>query len=116
MSQAVVWSIIRQNHAYLVKSKKNGGVQFSKHPANLKNKNTLKYSGMANNKTVAIQADAESKGISMSFGGKRVAVFKGIKGVRPVVVKSSNAVGRYNPALKAVARKRASAIMKAQRK
>merc|ERR1711981_1523501 len=116
MSQAVVWSIVRQNHAYLVKSKKNGGVQFSSHPANLKNKNSLKYSGMANSKTVAIQADAETKGVSMSFGGKKVATWKGHKGLRPIVVRTSNAVGRYNPALKACARKRASAIMKAQRK
>merc|ERR1711881_104817 len=96
--------------------KKNGGVQFSTHPANLKNKNTLKYSGMANSKTVALQADNETKGVSLAFGGKKVATWKGIKGLRPVVVRTSNAVGRYNPALKAVARKRASAIMKAQRK
>merc|ERR1712173_349302 len=116
MSQAVVWSIIRNNHAYLVKSKKNGGVQFSKHPANLKNKHTLKYSGIANSNTVAIQADPETKGLTMALGGKKVGTWKGIKGLRPIVVRTSNAVGRYNPALKAVARKRASAVMKAQRK
>merc|ERR1712158_211325 len=92
MSQAVVWSIVRQNHAYLIKSKRNGGVQFSKHPANLKNKNTLKYSGIA-----------------------KPTVFKGIRGPRPVVVRSSNAVGRYNPALKAVARKRVSALLRSQK-
>merc|ERR1712018_153091 len=111
MSQAVVWSIVRQNHAYLIKSKKNGGVQFSKHPANLKNKNALKYSGIANSNTVSIQADPESKGVRMSFGGKKATVWNGRKGLRPIVVKTSNAVGRYNPALKAVARKRASAVM-----
>merc|ERR1712076_124993 len=99
MSQAVVWSIVRQNHAFLVKSKRNGGVQFSKHPANLKNKNTLKYSGIANSNTVAIQA----------------VVFKGIRGPRPVVVRSSNAVGRFNPALKAAARKRVSALLRSQK-
>merc|ERR1711937_868749 len=115
MSQAVVWSIVRQNHAYLVKSKRNGGVQFSKHPANLKNKNTLKYSGTANSKTVAIQADAATKGVSMKLGNSKAVVFKGIRGPRPVVVRSSNAVGRFNPALKAVARKRVSALLRSQR-
>merc|ERR1712147_181022 len=98
MSQAVVWSIVRQNHAYLVKSKKNGGVQFSSHPANLKNRNTLKYSG-----------------IVMKLGNKQVAAWSNVKGLRPVVNKSGNAVGRFNPSLKAVARKRASAILKSQK-
>merc|ERR1712018_120625 len=115
MSQAVVWSIVRQNHAYLVKSKRNGGVQFSKHPPNLKNKNTLKYSGIANSKTVAIQADAATKGVSMKLGNAKPVVFKGIRGPRPIVVRSSNAVGRFNPALKAVARKRVSALLRSQK-
>lgn len=115
MSQAVVWSIVRQNHAYLKKSRKNGGVQFSSHPANLKNKNTLKYSGIANRRTVSIQANADNKGVVMRLGGKQVAAWSSSRGLRPVVVKSSNAVGRYNPALKAVARKRVSAILKSQR-
>merc|ERR1712113_313820 len=112
MSQAVVWSIVRQNHAYLKKSKKNGGVQFSSHPANLKNKNTLKYSGIANSKTVSIQANADNSGVVMKLGNKQVAAWSNVKGLRPVVNKSGNAVGRYNPSLKAVARKRASAILK----
>merc|ERR1739848_267851 len=59
MSQSIVWGITRQNHAYLLKSRENGGVQFDKHPANLKNKNTLKYSGIANAKAIAIQAGDE---------------------------------------------------------
>merc|ERR1711974_222372 len=68
MSQAVVWSIVRQNHAYLVKSRKNGGVQFSKHPANLKNKNTLKYSAIANAKPISIQAGKDGKGVVLKCG------------------------------------------------
>merc|ERR1712018_1127081 len=115
MSQAVVWSIVRQNHAYLKKSKKNGGVQFSSHPANLKNKNTLKYSGIANSRTVAIQAAADGKGVTMKLAGKQAAYWKPQKGLRPTVHKAGNAVCRYNPALRAVAKKRASAILKSQR-
>merc|ERR1712066_1071412 len=112
MSQAVVWSITRSNNAYLVKSRKFGGVQFSKHPANLKNKNTLKWSGIANNKTVAIQSNG--KALSLALGGKNVASFNASRGMRPVVNKAGNAVGRFNPALKAAARKRVSALLKAQ--
>merc|ERR1712203_1296172 len=84
MSQAIVWGITRQNHAFLLKSRKNGGVQFDKHPADLKNKNTLKYSGIANSKVVAIQADPATKGVSMKLGNAKPTVFKGIRGPRPV--------------------------------
>merc|ERR1711953_435776 len=112
MSQAVVWSITRSNNAYLVKSRKFGGVQFSKHPANLKNKNTLKWSGIANAKSVAIQSNG--KAVTMALGGKKVGAFNASRGMRPVVNKAGNAVGRYNPALKSAARKRVSALLKAQ--
>merc|ERR1711881_483635 len=71
MSQQVVWSIVRQNHAFLVKSRKSGGVQFSKHPGNLKNKNTLKYSGIANNNAVSIQADG--KGVALKCGNAKAS-------------------------------------------
>merc|ERR1712018_1094460 len=114
MSQAVVWSIVRQNHAYLVKSRKNGGVQFSKHPANLKNKNTLKYSGIANSKTIAIQANKDGD-LCMKVGGKCAGVWKQSKGRRPVLVKASNTVGKINPSLQAVAKKRVSAILRSQK-
>merc|ERR1712115_384021 len=113
MSQAVVWSIVRQNNSYLVKSRKNGGVQFSKHPANLKNKNTLKWSGIANANSVAIQASG--KALALSLGGKKVADFNVARGARPIVNKAGNAVGRYNPALKTAAKKRVSALLKAQK-
>merc|ERR1712121_417432 len=81
MSQQVVWSIVRQNHAYLVKSRKSGGVQFSKHPANLKNKNTLKYSGIANGKAITLKS------------GKTVAKWGAHKGQRVAVLKAGNLVG-----------------------
>merc|ERR1711934_1336961 len=110
MSQQVVWSIVRQNHAYLVKSRKSGGVQFSKHPGNLKNKNTLKYSGIANNNAIQIQADG--KGVSLK-SGKTEAKWGAHKGQRVTVLKVGNAVGKMNPALRGVARKRVSALLRA---
>merc|ERR1712050_367051 len=101
MSQQVVWSIVRQNHAYLVKSRKSGGVQFSKHPGNLKNKNTI-----------SIQASAD--GITLS-SGKTKATWGKHKGQRLTVLKAGNAVGKMNPALRGAARKRVSALLRAQK-
>merc|ERR1712117_525804 len=112
MSQQVVWSIVRQNHAYLVKSRKSGGVQFSKHPGNLKNKNTLKYSGIANNNAISIQASAD--GITLS-SGKTKATWGKHRGQRLTVLKAGNAVGKMNPALRGAARKRVSALLRAQK-
>merc|ERR1711934_235268 len=117
MSQQVVWSIVRQNHAYLVKSRKSGGVQFSKHPGNLKNKNTLKYSGIANNNAISIQAGADSKGnpTVVLKSGKTVATWGKHRGQRMTVLKAGNAVGKMNPALRGAARKRVSAIIRSQK-
>merc|ERR1739848_597689 len=100
MSQAVVWSIVRQNHAYLVKSRKSGGVQFSKHP------------GIANDKAIAIQADG--KGVSLKCGNTK-ASWGAHKGQRITVVKAGNLVGKMNPALKGAARKRVSALIRASK-
>merc|ERR1712080_618083 len=110
MSQAVVWSIVRCNHAFLVKSRKNGGVQFITHPANLKNKNTLKYSGIAN-KGVAISMTKEGE-LCMKVGNKCAGKWHKGKGRRPTLVKATNSVGKINPSLKAVARKRVSALLR----
>merc|ERR1739848_514159 len=113
MSQAIVWGITRNNHAFLLKSRKNGGVQFDKHPANLKNKNTLKYSGNAN--AISIQSGADNKGIVLK-SGKKPVVWGPHKGQRITVVKSANLVGKVNPALKGAAQKRVSAILRSQKK
>merc|ERR1712045_256250 len=114
MSQQVVWSIVRQNHAYLVESRKSGGTQFSTHPANLKNKNTLKYSGLANSNAVSIQAGANNSGIVLK-SGKTSSTWSAKRGRRVTVVKATNLVGKINPALKAVARKRVCAILRSQK-
>merc|ERR1739845_9575 len=111
MSQAIVWGITRNNHAYLLKSRKNGGVQFDKHPSNLKNKNTLKYSGLANSKAISIQAGADGKGVVLK-SGKKVVNWGAHKGQRITVTKAGNLVGKMNPALKGVAKKRVSALIR----
>ena len=47
MSADLVWAIIKNNNSFLVKRQ---NVQFSSEPANLKNVNSFKYSGLANYK------------------------------------------------------------------
>lgn len=64
MSEALVWHLIRDNNAFLVKrgrANRTGAVQFSKEPGNVMNVNTFKYSGIANNKTVHVAAAKDGK-------------------------------------------------------
>ena len=59
MSDSLVWHLIRDNNCFLHKRGKTsraGGVQFSSEAGNVMNVNTFKYSGLANSKTVDIQA------------------------------------------------------------
>lgn len=115
MSQQIVWGITRNNHCYFLKSRKNGGVQFDKNPANLKNKNTLKFSGFANSKTVNIQAGKGNKGVVMKLGNQAPMEWQSHKGQRTIVVKAGNAVAKFNPNLRGVAQKRLSAIIRSQK-
>ena len=52
------WMLVRNSSCFLVK---RNGVQFSSEPGNVMNLNTYKYSGLANDKTVAIDAGADGK-------------------------------------------------------
>ena len=76
MSDALVWSLIRDNNSFLVKrgrTDRNGAVQFSKEPGNLLNVNSFKYSGIANSKTVDISSDIVlTKKVSVKDRGKRL--------------------------------------------
>ncbi|GAU40864.1 hypothetical protein TSUD_111960 [Trifolium subterraneum] len=57
----LVWEIVKRNNSFLVKEFGNNtqSVQFSREPNNLYNLNSFKYSGLANKKTVTIQADGK---------------------------------------------------------
>lgn len=68
MSDALVWQLIKNNNAFLVKrerSNRSGAVQFSKEPANLLNVNSFKYSGIANSKAIGI--NSVDKSITMTL-------------------------------------------------
>merc|ERR1711890_167304 len=67
-SSDVVWGVIRKNSSFLVK---RNFLELSSEPGNLMNKNSFKYSGLANAEVVDIQDD--EKGITFSRKNKKNA-------------------------------------------
>jgi len=57
ISADLIWEVVRNNNSFLTKSKRNGGVQFSRDPLNLINKNTRKHAGFVNDKVRSSTAD-----------------------------------------------------------
>ncbi|KAI9147937.1 putative 60S ribosomal protein L28e [Paramyrothecium foliicola] len=64
ISSDLVWEIVRDNHSFLAKSKRNGGVQFSRDPLNLTNKNSRKHAGFINEKAIGVTAN-EKGGVTV---------------------------------------------------
>ncbi|ESW22538.1 hypothetical protein PHAVU_005G161300 [Phaseolus vulgaris] len=64
----LIWEIVKKNNSFLVKEFGNGtqSVQFSREPNNLYNLNTYKYSGLANKKTVTIQAAGKDQSVVLA--------------------------------------------------
>ncbi|KAF9332270.1 hypothetical protein BGZ91_011772 [Linnemannia elongata] len=63
MSADLTWLLIKNNNSFLVK---RSGVQFSSEAGNLLNKNSFKFSGIANKKTIDIAAAASGRGVVVS--------------------------------------------------
>ncbi|RMZ87793.1 hypothetical protein DV736_g4977, partial [Chaetothyriales sp. CBS 134916] len=57
ISSDLLWELVRNQNAYLVKSRAAGGVQFSRDPFNLTNKHSKKHAGFINDKAIAVQAN-----------------------------------------------------------
>ncbi|KKY33855.1 putative ribosomal protein l28e [Diaporthe ampelina] len=123
VSADLVWEITRNNNSYLVKRNTGGGVQFSRDPLNLANKNSRKHAGYVNEKAVGISAEGD-KGVHVvsktkaanqpaknahkrTFGSHNRKTFKNIA--------SSTAKSGYRPDLREAAIARASAIRRSQR-
>ncbi|RUS20776.1 ribosomal protein L28e [Endogone sp. FLAS-F59071] len=122
-SADLVWSLVKDNNAYLVK---RPGVQFSSEPGNLTNLNTYKYSGLANNKTVGIVAAPSGKGIELITKkqklsahnvNKRVNKITITKGSRRTALSVANIISRdgYRPDLRKSALARVSAVLASQK-
>jgi len=61
----LVWEIVKKNNSFVKKrngrSKRSGKVAFSVEKGNLKSINQLKYSGLANSKTIDIIIDSDNR-------------------------------------------------------
>ncbi|KAI1368515.1 ribosomal L28e family protein [Xylaria arbuscula] len=54
VSSDLVWQVVRNNNSFLVKRKSGGGVEFSRDPLNLTNKNSRKWAGFVNDKALGV--------------------------------------------------------------
>ncbi|KAI1790999.1 ribosomal protein L28e [Ganoderma leucocontextum] len=120
MSSDLQWLLLRKNNSFIVKRLVEGPI-LSKEPGNLTNIHSFKYSGLANEKAIAI-ADTES-GVKLTVRKKGAAP----NAVRPAFATStirSRSGGRraagitaklakrgYRPDLRAAALTRVSAII-----
>ncbi|XP_010535207.1 PREDICTED: 60S ribosomal protein L28-2-like [Tarenaya hassleriana] len=64
----LIWEMVKKNNSFLVKQFGRGtaGVQFSKESNNLYNLNSYKHSGLANSKTVSIQAEGKDASVLLA--------------------------------------------------
>ncbi|KAF6138221.1 hypothetical protein GIB67_011061 [Kingdonia uniflora] len=65
---SLIWEIVKRNNSFLIKEFGNGSqmVQFSKETNNLYNLNSFKHSGLANTKTVSIQAEGKDQAVVLA--------------------------------------------------
>jgi large subunit ribosomal protein L28e len=123
MSADLQWMVIRNNSSFLMKRK--DVAPFSKEPNNIKGRNSFRYNGLVQRKTVGVEPCADGKGVVLvtknSSCVRRPAkkyrrielkrdARKTFKTIRKLVGSSS---GRKD--LKMAAVRRASAILKSQK-
>ncbi|PIL31227.1 hypothetical protein GSI_05925 [Ganoderma sinense ZZ0214-1] len=85
MSSDLQWLLLRKNNSFIVKRLAEGPI-LTKEPGNLTNIHSFKYSGLANEKAIAI-ADSES--------GVKLTVRK--KGASPHAVRPASATSTIRP-------------------
>ncbi|KAG0318461.1 60S ribosomal protein L28 [Dissophora globulifera] len=122
MSADLTWLLIKNNNSFLVK---RSGVQFSSEAGNLLNKNSFKYSGLANKKTIDITAAPSGRGVVVATRKTSVPAFKPSKGYSKVTLskgvrKSARSVAGltragYRADLRQAALARVSAVLNSQK-
>ncbi|KAG6780388.1 60S ribosomal protein L28-1-like [Populus alba x Populus x berolinensis] len=118
----LIWEIVKKNNSFLVKQFGRGtaSLRFSKESNNLYNLNSYKHSGLANKKTVTIQAGDKDQAVVLATSktkkqNKPAALFhKSVmkKEFRRMVKAVENQVedNYYRPDLKKAALARLSAV------
>ncbi|KAF9349145.1 60S ribosomal protein L28 [Mortierella sp. AD094] len=123
MSADLTWLLIKNNNSFLVK---RSGVQFSSEAGNLLNKNSFKYSGLANKKTIDISAAATGRGVVVATKKSNAPAFKPSKSISKVTLtkkgvrKSARSVAGlarngYRADLRKAALARVSAVLNSQK-
>lgn len=120
-SDDLQWLLLRQNNSFMVKRLPEGPI-FSKEPGNLRNLHSHKYSGLANAKTISIDADSNGKvsivSRKLSSGPRNVRKAHHSQTVRArsgprrsLGVAASHARRGYRPDLRSAAVARVSALV-----
>ncbi|KAG2487641.1 hypothetical protein HYH03_013779 [Edaphochlamys debaryana] len=119
MSSALVWELVKKHNCFQRKNVK--GMTFSAEAGNLYNKSSYKYSGVANAKTVHVEAEGDAvkfvvgrvKTAQQPKKSKHAVVIK--KNARAVIKAVGKQAASYRPDLKAAAQARAAAVAKSIR-
>ncbi|KAK9891409.1 hypothetical protein WA026_014647 [Henosepilachna vigintioctopunctata] len=124
MSSHLVWSIIRNNNAFLLK-KRNISKPFSTEPNNLTNLNSYRYNGYIHKKTVGIVDGPDKKGFTVVYKKakkqhkpRQNTVKRTLKsGPRRSLYKLKRLLdaNKYRTDLTKVALRRASAVLRSQK-
>ncbi|KAF2899365.1 hypothetical protein ILUMI_06808 [Ignelater luminosus] len=124
MSAHLVWSIIRNNNAFLAK-KRNIDKPFSTEPNNLLNLNSYRYNGLVHKKSVGIVDTPDKKGFTVvykksnkQYKPRKSTVKRTMKaGPRRSLWKLKRLMNknRYRTDLTKAALRRASAILRSQK-
>ncbi|RMZ83803.1 hypothetical protein DV738_g1006, partial [Chaetothyriales sp. CBS 135597] len=126
ISSDLLWEIVRNQNAYLVKSRAAGGVQFSRDPLNLTNQHSKKHAGFINDKAVAVLDNGKGGVVLQTKKGANshqpashlnTHSYGPAKTNRSTYKSIADAVGKrsYRPDLNQAAVSRASALKDAQR-
>ncbi|CAH1999443.1 unnamed protein product [Acanthoscelides obtectus] len=124
MSSHLVWSIIRNNNAFLLK-KRNISKPFSTEPNNLTNVNSYRYNGLIHKKSVGIVDAPDKKGFTVVYkkaskqNKPRQSIVKRTmkSGPRRSLYKLKRLMkcNKYRTDLTKAALRRASAVLKSQK-
>jgi len=124
MSSHLVWGIIRNNNAFLLK-KRNISKPFSTEPSNLTNLNSYRYNGLVHKKTISVVDAPDKKGFTVVYK-KAKKNMKPRKNTVRVTMKAGPRrslyklkrllnKNRYRTDLTKAALRRASAVLRSQK-
>ncbi|XP_077298283.1 ribosomal protein L28 [Arctopsyche grandis] len=126
MSAHLSWMVIRNNHAFLMK-RRNVDKPFSREPHNLTNLNSFRYNGLVHRKTLCVAASRDKKGFGVEWRTRKGrAGHKPAQGSAKRLMKGGPrralhklrafASQPYRRDLRKAALRKASAVLRSQRK